>query len=653
MAGTALDLLIGRFRVAARIQELGERGDAELLGLFARQRDEAAFELLLRRYGPMVMGVCTRILRHPQDAEDAFQATFLLLAERATRLREPGGVGNWLYGVARRTALEARLLAARRRAKERQAPPRAEWPPDLVRDEALAVLDEELAALPAVYRTAVLLCDLAGKTRAQAAAHLGCAAGTVASRLARGRALLARRLARRGITLPALTAVLAGGVASHLVRSTARMAVLLGAARGAAAVAPPAVVALMTGASKMVVSNGMKLILIVVFASTLTLGAVAVSSSGAGSGRTTAAAAVHEAGPAPGDTEPPARESPPTPAERLARLKAEYEAEANAATEDVKDPKSGKVVSRQMREIPADRYLPRLLELGRVDDEATAVGALSLALVAWPTSQAADEAFDLLLKRFAGSPRLAEFVREYQRHWHAGKEKRLERIVAEAKDRTAVGLALLQLAESSDPNAVRILGEKPDQEDARREKALALYRRVVSDFPAIEDGRPADLARRCVTRLQQLRAGLAAPSLAGQDLDGKRMTLADFKGKVVVLDFWGSWCGPCRRKLPLLKDVAARYADKGVVFLGVMAEDRAEDAARVVAQEKVPWRNWLDLRDEKGESPIVRAWGVVGFPSVYVLDGEGKIRFTRVLEQDELERALDQLLAEQAAPGKE
>jgi thiol-disulfide isomerase/thioredoxin len=284
-----------------------------------------------------------------------------------------------------------------------------------------------------------------------------------------------------------------------------------------------------------------------------------------------------------------------------------------------------------------------------VDDEATAVAALSMAVLSWPNAKAADEAFDLLLQRFADSPRLADLARESQRHRYAGAEKRLERLATEAKDRTAVGLAFLQLAQASDPNFCRIVGEKPEQEDARREKALGLYRRVVSEFPKMENGWPAGLARRCITRLQQLRTGLAAPPIAGTDLDGKRMTLADFRGKVVVIDFWGSWCGPCRRKLPMMKAVQGRYANKGVVFLGVMAEARREDAAKAAAEEKVPWQNWLDLRDEKtGESPVVKAWGVVGFPSVYVLDGEGKIRFTCVLTQDELERALDQLLAERS-----
>src|SRR5262245_23511387 len=126
MGVRTLDHFIGRYRVLSRRRDLRDSSDADLLRLFARDRDEAAFELLVQRYWPTVMGVSSRLLPCSQDAEDVFQATFLLLAQRAGSLRSPGTVGNWLYGVAYRTALEARAMAARRRVKEALASPRAE-----------------------------------------------------------------------------------------------------------------------------------------------------------------------------------------------------------------------------------------------------------------------------------------------------------------------------------------------------------------------------------------------------------------------------------------------------------------------------------------------------------------------------------------------
>ena len=354
---------------------------------------------------------------------------------------------------------------------------------------------------------------------------------------------------------------------------------------------------------------------------------------------------------------PPASsgEAPDTPAARFAKLKAGYDADLKAVTRTIRDPKTGQVERYEITgQVSPDKYLPPLLELGQSPDEETAVAALTLAVSGWPTDKRADEAFDVLLKRFAASPRLAAFARDQYSCLYPGQEKRLARLVDEAKDPTAVGMSLLKLGMLHDENFVPYddLKLTAEQEEARREKALDYYRRVVAEFPRLDGGREAATARRCITQMQQLRVGLPAPAIDAPDVAGRRMTLAESRGKVVVLDFWGSWCGPCRRKLPMLKEVAARYADKGVVFLGVMSEANAEDAARAVEKEQVAWRNWLDVRDEKGDSPIVKAWGVVLWPSVFVLDRAGTIRFTHVLERDELERALDALLAEKPAPAR-
>jgi RNA polymerase sigma factor (sigma-70 family) len=168
-----------------------EQADAELLGRFIDRRDEAAFALLVRRHGAMVYGVCRRLLPTDQDAEDAFQATFLVLAEKARTVVPREAVGNWLYGVARRAALLSRRSIARRRERMGDVPER----PASRSDELRAVLDEELSRLPDAYRTVIVLCDLEGRTRREAAAMLGWPEGTVAGRLIRARELLAKRLA--------------------------------------------------------------------------------------------------------------------------------------------------------------------------------------------------------------------------------------------------------------------------------------------------------------------------------------------------------------------------------------------------------------------------------------------------------------------------
>jgi uncharacterized protein (TIGR02246 family) len=190
--------------------------DRDLLAAFVARRDEMAFEALVRRHGAMVLGVCRRLLGRDHDAEDAFQATFLVLARRAAAVRPREPLGNWLYGVACRCALAARRSAARRQATERQvsAMPEPPAPASSIPSDLSAVLDEELARLPEKYRAAVVLCEVEGQPRHEAAKRLGIPEGTLSSRLATARKQLAARLRRRGlapaIALATLSAASAG-----------------------------------------------------------------------------------------------------------------------------------------------------------------------------------------------------------------------------------------------------------------------------------------------------------------------------------------------------------------------------------------------------------------------------------------------------------
>jgi RNA polymerase sigma factor (sigma-70 family) len=218
--------------------------DADLLGRFVHRRDEAAFEALVRRHGPMVFGVCLRILRQPQDAEDAFQATFLVLARKAACVRPREMLGNWLYGVAQQTAVRVRSATYKRSQREQQLPTRLESAaaPDQ-RDDWEGLLDHELSLLPDKYRAAIVLCDLEGKTRKEAARQLGWPEGTVAARLARAHALLAKRLTRRGVAFSggALAGIVSLNIASaslpsSLIASTSRAAILYAAGQSAGAI---------------------------------------------------------------------------------------------------------------------------------------------------------------------------------------------------------------------------------------------------------------------------------------------------------------------------------------------------------------------------------------------------------------------------------
>lgn len=176
--------------------------DGELLDRFARSRDQVAFAALVRRHGPMVFGVCRRVLGDPNDAEEAFQVTFLVLVRKAGGLREPGRLANWLYGVANRVARKTRVSAARRSHHERAAAgPDGCAASTTPEGDLRAVLDEEMVALPDKYRAPLVLCYLEGLTNEAAAERLGWPPGSMSYRLARGRELLRRRLVRRGVCL--------------------------------------------------------------------------------------------------------------------------------------------------------------------------------------------------------------------------------------------------------------------------------------------------------------------------------------------------------------------------------------------------------------------------------------------------------------------
>jgi RNA polymerase sigma factor (sigma-70 family) len=223
--------------------------DAQLLEAFLLRRDEVAFEALLRRHGPMVLGVCQRVLRNVHDAEDALQATFLVLARKAGSIRSRQVVGSWLYGVAYRTAMKARGMNAKRQMKERRAGEmtRSQSSSD---EELLEQLDHELSRLSDKYRVPVVLCELEGKSRKEVARLLGLPEGTLSSRLAQAKKLLAKRLSRHELAIP--VGVLAVGLSPTLRASTLKTVLTAGAV-------PAKVLALTEGVLKAMLLSKLKI----------------------------------------------------------------------------------------------------------------------------------------------------------------------------------------------------------------------------------------------------------------------------------------------------------------------------------------------------------------------------------------------------------
>jgi RNA polymerase sigma factor (sigma-70 family) len=282
--------------------------DGELLTRFLGQRDEAAelaFAVLVERHGPMVLGVCRRILCDPHDAEDAFQATFLVLARKGRSVRVEGSLGRWLFGVAARVATRARSDRGRR-ARERTGLDRVEA---ARLDESLAAVDRaefvaavtsEIARLPGRFQVPVLLCDLEGTSCEEAARRLGWPIGTVKSRLSRARARLRERLTRRGLTpadLSFMTIRLPAALSPRLVEATTRAALGLGSGNGPTAAAISASVACLTqGVLRTMLMTRIKcaaasLLLVAIGSAALFGQASALKPQPAGNGRASATAA--------------------------------------------------------------------------------------------------------------------------------------------------------------------------------------------------------------------------------------------------------------------------------------------------------------------------------------------------------------------------
>ena len=251
MGKPPLGQVVRHLRQVVKNRPADEVADRDLLQSFAAEREEAAFAALVKRHGAMVLGVCRRVLGDWHDAEDAFQGTFLVLARKAASIRGEDSLASWLYGVAHRVALKAKVRAARRRKHEKQAgarPARLSAAQEAWQ-ELGPLLDQELARLPERYRAPLVLCYLEGKTRDEAAEQLDWTQGMVKGRLERGRRLLRTRLARRGLTLsaallvPSLTqATASAALTSTLCGSTVQAAMLVAAGKTAAALGAPAAV---------------------------------------------------------------------------------------------------------------------------------------------------------------------------------------------------------------------------------------------------------------------------------------------------------------------------------------------------------------------------------------------------------------------------
>jgi RNA polymerase sigma factor (sigma-70 family) len=328
-----LNPLVSHLRKLVGASAASEQSDAELLRRFVHEQDEASFAALVERHGRLVWSVCRNLLAQEQDAEDAFQATLLVLSRKAGSIRQGRSVASWLYGVAYRTALKARTTIARRQKHEQRAEARPS--PDPVSEAALrelqAILNEEVQRLPEKYRAPFILCCLESKSKAEASQELGWPEGTVSSRVSGARQRLQQRLARRGIELSAalcavaLTERAASAASATLAAGAVKAALVFASGRSlAAGLVTARAIAIAQAVLWAEAASRLKLFLVLVLVLTLTGGAAAWwqhppdQPRGDDAGRPPADVAVE--GPRRGPEDRPADAGKPGPAAGPARV---------------------------------------------------------------------------------------------------------------------------------------------------------------------------------------------------------------------------------------------------------------------------------------------------------------------------------------------
>jgi RNA polymerase sigma factor (sigma-70 family) len=604
---------------AGFLQDTAEWTDGQLLERFVSLRDEAALAALVRRHAPLVWGVCRRVLANYHDAEDAFQATFLVLVRKAASIASRELLANWLYGVAHQTALNARAAAARRRTRETQVTPMPEPALEQVPwDDLQPLLDRELSRLPDKYRAVLVLCDLEGKTRKEVAGQLGVPEGTVASRLATARATLARRLARHGLSVAggALAALLSENVGSagapaSLVSSTIQAASLFAAGRAAPGMISAKVAALTKGVLQSMLLTKLKTATAVLLVLTLAGTGVAFHAYRWVVGQPAQAAQEEPAPPGSGQ-----RPEPGVP--RAARAADGKTKQGKPATEPG-EAAFENAPGWSWCETPRPRR-----ELGTHG----AMSNISGAGYCYIFDEDKDGALLVYLSFAAGK----SIVVYRPVVFDAGRKRYLPEPTG-----------------SSGSHNVRLARFRLDPKTLATRKAVYLgIEMLTAAGMKVQAKDAADRARAAGVEVLPFPEVGAVYDFTLTALDGKAIRGKDLRGKVVLIDCWATWCSPCMAKMPLLRDLYGKYRNDGLEIVGVCFDQEANKARKAIRTGGLTWPQVLVPAEEKTRELWDKAAGMEGLPRLLLLDRSGVLRAD--CGPGELEDQISKLLQEDPKP---
>jgi RNA polymerase sigma factor (sigma-70 family) len=600
MSGGQLSGVIQYLRKVAGAPDPGGPGDGPLLERFVTRQDEAAFDALMRRHGPMVLGTCLRILNNMHDAEDAFQATFLVLARKAGAIANRESVGSWLHRIASRTAQRARVEASRRHAHEgpiTDMPAAADAIADLAWQELRPVLDDELTRLSEKYRGPVVLCYLQEKTYAQAAEILGLPEGTVSSRLARARDVLRKRLSRRGLALSSgLLATLlsqralSAAIPIHLISSTTKAALQFAAGKLAAAgIVSAHVAALSEGVLQAMRLTTLKIAVSVILA-------VGVLATGGG-------LLTHQV---------------------LAQKQASVQKEEAPKLATQKPPEA------QPKPKPFENefgyswaWAPQKLD--EIQPDTCSMWGMPGALAC----SFAEGQTERLVMTFARAVPKGSWELDYRPVAFDAERKRCplcQNAACGTSAEQGVGLFMAIWVSACPAGNVKYVGVEVLKQEGRKA-----------------------IAARAIERAKEAGIDVLPPARIGEiyeftltSMNGKRIRAADLRGKVVLIDCWSTTCSPCMEKMPKLKALFEKHQKDGFEIIGVNLDQDPEKAENAIQAQGLTWPQVHVPSDEKTREVWYGAAELRSVPRLLLIDREGRLRAD--CGPDQLEAEISKLL---------